>query len=57
MDTKKLIRELKSISEDIDCNGFFACPGPEVNRIYNMRTCKNCAAVIRLRRLVKTLES
>ena len=53
----KLAKELKSIADDLQCTGFFACPGVDTkNRIYDMRTCCNCAAHIRLMRIVKQLE-
>jgi len=56
MDNKKLAKELSDIVNLIQCSGFFACPGSEGNRIYSMRTCANCAAVILLKRLTKKLK-
>ena len=52
---KLLIKELKGISDDLQCNGFFACPGI-TKYIYTMRTCRTCASVIRLNRIIKRFE-
>ena len=52
----KLSTELKNALNNISCNGWWECPGSEGNRIYNMRTCTNCAAIIQLKRIVKKLE-
>jgi hypothetical protein len=51
----KIGKEIFEQAEDIDCNGFFACPGNEGNRIYHMKTCRNCATVIELRRIARKL--
>lgn len=37
------------------CNGWFACPGGDGNRIVPMATCTQCAAHITLRRALKRL--
>ena len=47
------IKYLQEIIDCISCSGFFACPGSEGNRIYHMKTCGNCAAIILLKRQIK----
>jgi len=53
---ERLIKDLEYIEEDIDCDGFILCPGVEGNRIYNMKTCRSCAARIKLMRIIKSLK-
>lgn len=52
---KRTIKELREIADTIQCSEFFTCPGSDVNKIHNMKTCANCAAVIKLKRVVKKL--
>lgn len=54
--TKALIKKLEEIKDDIRCNGFFACPGSDLKNIMTMRTCVNCAAVIKLKRIIAKLK-
>jgi len=53
----KLAKILTDIAEDIQCSGFFACPGSDIKKIYTMRTCSNCAATIKLRRIAEKIKN
>ena len=53
----KLAKVLANIAGSINCSGFFACPGTDIKRIYTMRTCSNCASVIKLRRIADKIKN
>lgn len=50
-DPIKFSKRIKEIIKEIDCEGFFACPGSDVKKIDSMRTCRNCQAKILLSRM------
>ena len=49
---RRLLEDVLDTLERVDCK-FWACPGPDSNRIYTMKTCVLCAQIIEIRRILR----
>jgi hypothetical protein len=47
----RALRDAAMVGGDACC--FWACPGPDTDRIKSYYTCRNCAAIIQIRRALR----
>lgn len=49
----RALQDAASVGGSSEICSFWACPGPDTDRIKSYYTCRNCAAIIQIRRALR----